>query len=84
MNNDSIMSVLSSNSTNIQKLALDIRKRNKLSDIIFQQVTEIVNDVKTRGDSAIVEYAEKFDGVNLTNDSIKINDKSGYFIRFYI
>ena len=73
MNNDSIMSVLSSNSTNIQKLALDIRKRNKLSDIIFQQVTEIVNDVKTRGDSAIVEYAEKFDGVSLTNDSIKIN-----------
>ncbi|MFH2058841.1 MAG: histidinol dehydrogenase [Pseudomonadota bacterium] len=38
-------------------------------------VEAILEDVKTRGDQALVEYTQKFDSKNVTIDSIKVTQK---------
>lgn len=45
------------------------------SEDILKKVEGIVNDVRNRGDMALIEYAEKFDGVKLTKESIKVNQQ---------
>ena len=39
------------------------------------KVTDIVEDVSRRGDEAIVEYTEKFDGIKLTPEQFRVNTK---------
>lgn len=43
-----------------------------LSDEVLRVVESIVNDVKNRGDKAVIEYTEKFDGIKL--DSIRVSE----------
>ncbi|MCC6013782.1 MAG: histidinol dehydrogenase [Candidatus Verstraetearchaeota archaeon] len=40
---------------------------------IFEVVNKIIKDVKEKGDKAIIEYTEKFDGISLTKDEIKVS-----------
>lgn len=40
---------------------------------IVKTVTDIIEDVKTRGDEALLEYTEKFDRVTLTKDTIEMS-----------
>ncbi len=40
---------------------------------IFEIVNKIIKDVKEKGDKAIIEYTEKFDGISLSKDEIKVS-----------
>jgi histidinol dehydrogenase len=44
-----------------------------ISDEIFETVNKIIKDVKERGDKAIIEYTEKFDGISISKDEIKVS-----------
>lgn len=37
-----------------------------------QNVTDIINDIRTRGDDALLEYTRKFDSPNMTLDQLKV------------
>lgn len=51
-----------------------ILNRNKADlESIKGQVSKIVYDVKQRGDQALIEYTQAFDGVKLTKDRLKIS-----------
>ncbi|HYI45939.1 MAG TPA: histidinol dehydrogenase [Actinomycetota bacterium] len=40
-----------------------------------QSVASIVEDVRIRGDSALIEYTEKFDGVRVTADRLRVPEE---------
>ena len=46
------------------------------SGIINEKVLSIINEVKTFGDKALLEFAQKFDGVSLENVSVKESEFS--------
>lgn len=54
----------------------DLLKRSPNSYGEFEsRVTDIVNNVKTNGDKALFEYTEKFDGVKICSDCIKVTEE---------
>ncbi|MHC4618780.1 MAG: histidinol dehydrogenase [Planctomycetota bacterium] len=48
---------------------------DKESEHSRQKVLDIVRDVGRRGDEAVAEYTEKFDGVTLTPEQFRISDE---------
>src|SRR3954471_15650613 len=40
--------------------------------VIEERARAIVNDVKARGDAALVEFTERFDGVKLSADQLRV------------
>jgi histidinol dehydrogenase len=40
---------------------------------LLREVSVILDNVRTRGDEALIEYTEKFDGVRLTQDQIRVD-----------
>ena len=53
-------------------VALLQTKREVAADVT-EDVVRIIEDVRARGDAAVMHYAEKFDGQNLTADSLRIS-----------
>lgn len=49
------------------------RARGDISKV-KRQVQPIIEDVRSRGDQAIIDYLEKFDGVSLTPDKLRVSD----------
>ena len=49
----------------MRRAEMDITEHMKLA-------TEVSNDIKARGDEAVLEYTEKFDRVELTADSMRV------------
>ena len=46
-----------------RRSATELAQRNQqISDRIFQQVTEIIDGVKERGEEALLDYSRRFDG----------------------
>lgn len=54
----------------------DLLKRSPNSYGEFEsRVTDIVNNVKAKGNQALFEYTEKFDGVKISADCIKVTEE---------
>ena len=51
-----------------QILNRDIRAEKNVEDV----VDAIIADVRARGDAALVEYAKKFDGADLTEETLQV------------
>jgi histidinol dehydrogenase len=50
-----------------------LKKRNQIElEDITKSVKEILENIKLNGDKAIIDYTERFDGVKLTSDSMKV------------
>lgn len=49
----------------LRRAELDITEQMKVA-------TEVSNDIRARGDAAVLEYTEKFDHVKLTADRMKV------------
>lgn len=58
---------------NPQAEAARLRKTNEISEALIQQTKEIMGDVAKYGDSAVLDYTAKFDGVRL--DALRVTDK---------
>jgi histidinol dehydrogenase len=51
-----------------------IRERSVALDAdLMNDVAEIINEVRTRGDAALIEYAARFDGVTLTQSELRVD-----------
>ena len=50
---------------------LDLREKMVKKDVV-SVVEDVLNDIKANGDEAVLKYTEKFDGVTLTSQSMKI------------
>lgn len=61
------------NSKNSATLAKSLRKTFSLTKNI-ERVKTIVNDVKQRGDIALVEYAKKFDGIDVKPSEFRVKE----------
>ncbi len=55
-------------------LSASIERNREIPQEIITSVTSIINDVKSRGDAAIIEYTERFDGVKLNNFIVPIEE----------
>ena len=54
-----------------------IRERNvAFDDELMSQVAAIINDVRRRGDSALIDYASRFDRCDLTAEDLRVSEKS--------
>jgi histidinol dehydrogenase len=54
-----------------------IRERNVAFDHeLMSQVTAIINNVRSRGDSALLEYASSFDACDLRADDLRVSEKN--------
>jgi histidinol dehydrogenase len=54
-----------------------IGKRNVASDAeLLRQVSAILEDVRARGDEALIEYTAKFDGVTMQRADLKVSAES--------
>src|SRR3972149_9003735 len=58
-------------SENIATLAKSLRKSSSLTKNI-ERVKAIVDDVRQRGDAALVEYAKKFDNIEIEPSEFKV------------
>ncbi len=71
--------LISSSHTDFEKKLNNLRfavvhaARFKIDSKENEQLRSIVEDVMNRGDTAVSEYTEKFDGVKLTPEQFKIN-----------
>jgi histidinol dehydrogenase len=54
-----------------------IRQRNvALDTALMEQVAGIIDEVRTRGDAALVEYAERFDEFSLQPSELRVNKET--------
>ncbi|MBN2179082.1 MAG: histidinol dehydrogenase [Deltaproteobacteria bacterium] len=44
-----------------------------LDETVIESVAEIIEDVKKRGDKALIEYTEKFDGISLEPSTLEVD-----------
>jgi len=48
-------------------------RRNSVPGAVEDVVSKILNDVETRGDDALFEYTEKFDGILLSARTVEVS-----------
>ena len=54
-----------------------IRDRNvALDDALVSEVTAIIREVRTRGDAALIDYTERFDGVQLRASELRVPEET--------
>jgi histidinol dehydrogenase len=54
-----------------------IRERNiALDDVLVSEVAAIIRDVRTRGDAALIDYSERFDGVRLRASELRVSEET--------
>jgi histidinol dehydrogenase len=54
-----------------------IRNRSVALDTgLLAEVAKIIDDVRTRGDAALVEYAQRFDGVTLQPSQLRVREEA--------
>jgi histidinol dehydrogenase len=54
-----------------------VRDRNvALDDALVSEVTAIIREVRTRGDAALIDYAERFDGVQLQSSELRVPEET--------
>ncbi len=54
-----------------------IRDRNvALDDALVGEVSAIIRDVRTRGDEALLDYTERFDGVQLRASELRVSEET--------
>lgn len=41
---------------------------------VYTLVQKILNDVKTKGDSAVIKYTKKYDGIKLTSKNLRVSE----------
>ena len=58
------------------KLAAILDRRGGQPPEVEAAVAEILQQVRTRGDEAVVEYTARFDGVSLTAQSLRVPEKA--------
>ena len=60
-------------SENLNEICKELGLREKMvkKDVV-SVVEDVLNDIKANGDEAVLKYTEKFDGVTLTSQSMKI------------
>jgi len=63
-----------------ERLAAKLRRISQrnvaLDNALIQEVTAIIDEVRTRGDAALVEYAERFDGFSLQPSELRVNKET--------
>jgi histidinol dehydrogenase len=57
------------------KLARVASRNVVLDGELMRAVAAVIEDVRTRGDEAVVEYTERFDGVTLERDQLRIDER---------
>ncbi|GAY25805.1 histidinol dehydrogenase [Desulfurococcaceae archaeon AG1] len=60
--------------SDVEKIARIVRSRISVDDV-EERVRRIVSDVRQRGDEAVIEYAEKLEGVRLSRKDLYIDRK---------
>ena len=63
------------NEKNLNQIINSLRFENNTNKNLFNQVNNMLTDIKNEGLKAILKYTEKYDGVALDHKSIKINDQ---------
>ncbi|HEY0099710.1 MAG TPA: histidinol dehydrogenase [Pyrinomonadaceae bacterium] len=58
-----------------RKLARIAARSVALDGELMRVVASIVEDVRVRGDEAVVEYTERFDGVRIARDEIRVDER---------
>lgn len=65
-----MLKILKSNDSKVQKL----QQLGKIGgEEVLPKVTEIVNNVKEKGNSALLEYTKKLDGATLKEESLRVS-----------
>ncbi len=71
-----VMKVYDLRNGSAEELYLKLRKRNSMElKEVTETVGEILANVKDRGDTALLEYTQRFDGVKLERDRIRVRDE---------
>jgi histidinol dehydrogenase len=56
------------------RFAAFLSTKREVSEDVNSVVRAIINDVRTRGDEALIDYSARFDGVDLANVGIRVGD----------
>ena len=71
------MKIIKFNNKNFfAELDLHLSKRIENSKNIYQDVEEIIKDVKKNGNEALIKYAKKIDNIDLSENDIKLKNFS--------
>ena len=71
-----IITPVSTTSEDGKKILLKLTDRFQLADNQCQQtVTDIIDNIKQRGDQALIEYIRKFDAPNIKVEQLRVSDE---------
>lgn len=68
------MKVLSYKDAGYEKFVKKLNRKAIPTDELYETVDAIISDVKKRGNKALFEYTEKFDGVKLTAKTLYVSE----------
>ena len=54
--------------------SLGVRGKMDLKPVI-ETVQNVIDDIRENGDAALLKYTEKFDGVKLTSDQLRVSEQ---------
>lgn len=63
---------INSSDTNNAKLQRILNRTNGLNAEILARAESIIQAIQTRGDAALLEFTERFDGVKLTTETLRV------------
>lgn len=70
-----IITPVTTTSAEGQEILAKLRDRFQLADTQCQQsVTDIIENIKNKGDDALLEYTRKFDSPNLAKEKLRVSD----------
>ena len=68
------MKILTYKDSGYTRFIKNLNRKAVPTDDLYSTVADIIANVKTRGNKALFEYTEKFDGLKLTSRSLYVTD----------
>ncbi len=69
------MKILRHTDSDWEQTLANLDRRAEASDTVREVVSSVIREIRTRGDEALLEYTSRFDGAQLTPDTLKVSQK---------
>lgn len=69
------MKILRHTDSDWEQTLATLDRRAEASDTVREVVSSVIRDIRTRGDEALLDYTSRFDGAQLTPDTLKVSQK---------
>lgn len=70
-----IIPVIKINEENLRSVVSELRRRSGFDSKLYDSVSRIVEDVRTKGDNALIKYAREFENPNINIENLRVKEE---------